>query len=156
VAVVTLNRPGVNANDRKLRGECITLFSTLRDDHRVRAIVLTGAVKMFSAGADLKDRPAVNRPGAYPIHHRSVRESFQAVVEGAKPVIAALNGPAVGAGFVLATCCDILIAQEDAWVSMPEVEVGLAGGVRHVLRHFGQSDARLLMYTARRVPAPEL
>lgn len=156
VALVTMNRPAVNAIDRQLREQCIALFSALGDDPAVRAIVLTGAGKMFSAGADLKDRPDSTRPGAYPIHNRSVRECFQSVMECAKPVIAAINGPAIGAGLVLASCCDILLAQTDAWVSMPEVEVGLAGGVRHVLRHFGQSDARLMMYTARRIPAPEL
>ena len=156
VALVTIDRPPVNAIDRKLREECIALFGVLGDDERVRAVVLTGAGKLFSAGADLKDRPDAERPGAYAAHNRSVRECFQCVLECSKPVIAAINGPAMGAGFVLASCCDILLAQDDSWIAMPEVEVGLAGGVRHVLRHFGQSDARLLMYTARRVPAPDL
>ncbi|HSW17037.1 MAG TPA: enoyl-CoA hydratase-related protein, partial [Ramlibacter sp.] len=67
VALVTLDRPGVNAIDRKLREECTTLFSMLGEDHRVRSVVLTGAGKMFSAGADLKDRPDASQPGAYPM-----------------------------------------------------------------------------------------
>ena len=77
-------------------------------------------------------------------------------MECEKPVVAAVNGAAIGAGCVLALCCDILVASEDAFLSMTEVDVGLAGGVRHVLRHFGQSDARLMIYTARRITGPEL
>ena len=77
-------------------------------------------------------------------------------MECEKPVVAAINGAAIGAGCVLALCCDILVASEDAFLSMTEVDVGLAGGVRHVLRHFGQSDARLMVYTARRITGPEL
>lgn len=156
VALVTLDRSPVNAMDRETREEGTALFGRLGEESSVRAIILTGAGKMFSAGADLNDRPDSSRPGAYPAHNRSVREFFQVLMECPKPVIAAINGPAIGAGFVLASCCDILLTDESAWISMPEVEVSLAGGVRHILRHFGASDARLLMYTARRVPAREL
>jgi enoyl-CoA hydratase len=139
-----------------LRNECTRLFSVLSERPDVRAIVLTGAGKFFSAGADLKERPDSADPGAYPIHNRHVRETFNSILECTKPVIAAINGPAIGAGLVVASCCDILLASDDAWVSMPEVSVGLAGGARHMLRHFGQSDVRLLMFTGRRIPAPEL
>jgi enoyl-CoA hydratase len=156
IASVTIARPPVNAQNRRFREECTRIFSVLSDRADVRAIILTGDGASFSAGADLKDRPDASEAGAYVIHNRSVRESFNAVLECSKPVIAAINGPAIGAGLVLASCCDILIASEVAWVSMPEVEVGLAGGVRHLLRHFGQSDARLMIFTARRIAAAEL
>ena len=85
-----------------------------------------------------------------------VRASFSCVRECGKPVIAAVNGAAIGAGCVLALCCDIILAAESGFLSMTEVEHGLAGGVSHVRRHFGESDARLLIYTARRVTGPEL
>jgi enoyl-CoA hydratase len=77
-------------------------------------------------------------------------------MECEKPVICAINGAAIGAGCVLALCCDILIAGEGAYVAMTEVDVGLAGGVSHVRRFFRESDARLLIYTARRISGPEL
>jgi len=156
VAVVTIDRPPVNAMDRTVRTEGTEIFSMLGEDADCRAIVLTGAGRTFCAGADLNDRPDPTVAGAYTTHNRSVREFFQTVVECAKPVIVAINGPAIGGGFVLATCGDILVASDDAWVSMPEVDIGLAGGVRHMLRHFGQSDARLLMFTGRRVGTQEL
>ncbi len=157
VATVRLNRPPVNAQNRAFREELITIFDSLSDRSDVRAIVLTGEGKTFSAGADLKERPALSgEVGAYPRHNRTVRESFNAVMECEKPVIAAINGPAIGAGCVLALCCDILIAAEEGYLAMTEVDVGLAGGVSHVRRFFRESDARLLIYTARRIAGPEL
>jgi enoyl-CoA hydratase len=156
VATVTLARPPVNAQNRRLREEIVTIFDTLSDRTDVRAVVLTGEGKTFSAGADLKERPVLGDAGAYPRHSRTVRESFNAVMECEKPVIAAINGAAIGAGCVLALCCDILIASENAYFAMTEVDVGLAGGVMHVRRFFRESDARLLIYTARRMAGPEL
>ncbi len=156
VATVTLARPPVNAQNRRFREEIITIFDALNDRADVRAIVLTGEGKTFSAGADLKERPALDEAGAYPRHNRLVRESFNVVMECEKPVIAAINGAAIGAGCVLALCCDILIAADTAYLSMTEVDVGLAGGVSHVRRFFRESDARLLIYTARRVGGLDL
>lgn len=157
VATVTMQAPPVNAQDRRFREEAVRVFDVLSDTPDARAIVLTGAGRVFSAGADLRERPNLAaEPGAYPRHNRLVRASFDAVMECAKPVVAAINGPAIGAGCVLALCCDVLLAAEEAFLSMTEVDVGLAGGVRHVLRFFGQSDARRMIYTARRIPGPEL
>ncbi len=157
VATVTLDRPPVNAQNRAFKEELIRVFDELHDRDDVRAVVLTGAGKAFSAGADLKERPNIaGGPGAYPRHNRLTRASFDCVMECGKPVIAAVNGAAIGAGCVLALCCDIILVAEDGYLSMTEVDVGLAGGVRHVLRHFSQSDARLMIYTARRMTGPEL
>jgi enoyl-CoA hydratase/carnithine racemase len=157
VATVTMRRPPVNAQNRRFREEIVRIFDTLHDSPEVRAVVLTGDGRAFSAGADLKERPGLaDEAGAYPRHNRLVRAGFDCVMECEKPVIAAINGAAIGAGCVLALCCDILLASEEAFLSMTEVDVGLAGGVRHVLRHFSQSDARLMIMTARRITGPEL
>ena len=155
VATVRLARPPVNAQNRRFREEIIAVFDTLSDSPEVRAVVLTGEGKTFSAGADLKERPS-QEVGAYPRHNRIVRESFNAVMECEKPIIAAINGAAIGGGCVLALCCDILIASESGYLAMTEVDVGLAGGVSHVRRFFREFDARLLIYTARRMSGPEL
>jgi len=157
VATVTLDRPPVNAMNRAMREEVVRVFDELHDRDDVRAVVLTGAGKAFSAGADLKERPNIaGNPGAYPRHNRLTRAVFDSVMECGKPVVAAVNGLAIGAGCVLALCADIILAAEDAYFSMTEVDVGLAGGVKHVRRHFGESDARLMIYTARRITGPEL
>jgi enoyl-CoA hydratase/carnithine racemase len=157
VATVTMNAPPVNAQDRIFRDELPRVFDVLHDRPEVRAVVLTGEGRAFSAGADLRERPNLaGEAGAYPGHNRRVRAAFDAVMECGKPVIAAVNGPAIGAGCVLALCCDIVLVAEEAFFAMTEVDVGLAGGVRHILRFFSQSDARLMIYTARRIPGPEL
>jgi enoyl-CoA hydratase len=156
-ATVTLDRPSVNAMNRAMREEIVRVFDELHDREDVRAVVITGAGKAFCAGADLKERPNIaGNPGAYPRHNRLTRAVFDSVMECGKPVVAAVNGLAIGAGCVLALSADIILAAEDAFLSMTEVDVGLAGGVKHVRRHFGESDARLMIYTARRITGPEL
>lgn len=155
VATVTINRPPVNAQNRLFRDEISEIFDQINDRQDIRSVVLTGAGKTFSAGADLKERPAAEA-GAYPNHNRSVRASFDCVMECSKPVVVAINGAAIGAGCVLALCGDILIASEQAFLAMTEVDVGLAGGVSHVRRFFRESDARLLIYTARRMYGKDL
>jgi enoyl-CoA hydratase len=157
VATVTLDRAPVNAMNRAMREEIVQVFDELHDRADVRAVVLTAAGKAFCAGADLKERPNIaGEAGAYPRHNRLTRAVFDSVMECGKPVIAAVNGLAIGAGCVLALCADIILVAEEAYLSMTEVDVGLAGGVKHVTRHLGQSDARLMIYTARRVTGAEL
>jgi enoyl-CoA hydratase len=157
IAVVTLNRPPVNAQNGDLRNELIQVFDELSDRDDVSVIVLTGAGKCFSAGADIRERPNLAAtPGAYGRHNRIVRESYYAVVECSKPVIAAINGAALGAGFGLVMGSDIWVASEDAYVSMPEINVGLAGGVTFLQKHFSQSRARRMFYTGMQVTAQEL
>lgn len=157
VAVVTLNRPPVNAQNAELRGEIVQVFDTLSETDEVAAIVLTGSGKTFSAGADIRERPNMAAtPGAYGKHNRLVRESYYALVECSKPIIAAINGPALGAGFGLVMGADIWVAAEEAYVSMPEINVGLAGGVTFLQKHFSQSRARRMFYTGMPVSAQEL
>jgi enoyl-CoA hydratase len=88
----------VNSQDRKFREEIIRISDVLGAETGVRAIVLTGDGKIFSAGADLSERPALlQEPGGYSRHNRLVRASFDCVMECPKPVIAAVNGAAIGA-----------------------------------------------------------
>jgi len=155
VAVVTIDRPKVNAQNNLFRNEIVAIFDELGDRADVRAIVLTGAGKAFSAGADLSERPT-GEPGVYAAHNRRVRASFDCLLECPKPIICALNGAAIGAGCVTALCCDIIVTSDKGFLAMTEVSVGMAGGVSHVRRHFGESDARKLIYTAQRVYGPDL
>src|ERR1700679_3522419 len=99
-----MQAPPVNAQDRRFREECVKVFDVLSASDDVRVIVLTGGGgRAFSAGADLSERAALTEePGGYSRHNRLVRASFDAVLECTKPVIAAVNGAAVGAGCVLA------------------------------------------------------
>jgi enoyl-CoA hydratase len=157
VATVTFDRPPVNAQNRRTREELIHIFDALSDRDDVRVAILTGTGNMFSAGADLKERvDLVHEPGDYVRHNRLAREFFYAVTDCTKPVIAAVNGPALGAGFVLMLACDIMIASDNAYFSMPEINVGLAGGARFLMEHVARSKVRSIYFTGRRVPAAEL
>ena len=157
VATVTLDRPPVNALGRAIREELLATFDSLHDRDDVRAVILTASGRTFCAGADIKERTLLTgKPGEYRELNRLVREVFYAVIQCSKPVIAAVNGPALGAGFAIALCCDLILASDEAIFGMPEVDVGLAGGVKFLQRYFTPSQARMLLITGRRVPAAEL
>lgn len=157
VAVVTLDAPPVNALSRSLNDELTTVMDRISELDEIRAVVLTGAGKAFCAGADLKARAeTIKGPGDLPAHSRRTRECFHAIRECAKPVVAAINGVALGAGLCMVASCDILVASERAVVGLPEIDVGLLGGGRHAMRLFTHSRLRRMMLSGYRVPADEL
>ena len=156
VALVTLDRPPVNALSREMRRLIVATFDEISARDDIRCVVLTGAGKVFCAGADLKDRPDPATPGDFLEHNRITRETGNAIRECAKPVIAAINGAALGAGLGLMAACDILYAAEEATFGMPEINVGLAGGASMLRTLFGRSTARRLFYTGERLSAREL
>ena len=157
VAVLTLDSPPVNALTRTLNDELTLALDRISEFDEVRVVVLTGAGKVFCAGADLKGRADnIKGPGDLPAHARRTRECFHAIRECAKPVICALNGAALGSGLAMAASSDILIASEKASLGLPEVDVGLLGGCRHAMRLFGHSRLRRMMLTGLRVPGAEL
>ena len=156
VAVATLNRPPVNAINGEMRARLIEIFDEATDRPDIRVVVLTAQGKVFSAGADLKQRPDAGVPGTYWHHNRITRETGNSIKECAKPVIAAVNGAALGAGFGLMAACDIMMASETAVFGMPEIDVGLAGGAAMLNQFFSRSFVRRLMFTGDRLPASEL
>lgn len=157
IATVTIDRPPVNAQNQKLREELIRVFDEISGRDDVRVAILTASGKLFSAGADVKERVGIARePGDYIRNNRLVREFFYAVSDCTKPVICAVNGGAFGAGFALMLACDIMLASEDAYFVISELDVGLAGGARFLMDHFGKSMARYIYFTGRRIPAAEL
>jgi len=157
IATVTIDRPPVNAMSSEMVAELIAIFDSLSDRDDVRVAILTAAGKVFCAGADIKAR--VNKTfeaGDRWSHNRSMRELPLSIMECKKPVIAAINGPAVGGGVAIVTCCDILIASERAELVLNEINVGLLGGMRHAMRLFSQSRLRRMAYTGYRVTGAEL
>lgn len=157
VAVVTIDRPPVNAMNQQAYVELAQAFDALSDEETVRCVILTGAGKVFCAGADI--RAAVGRtgePGEHRQQSRVARSAFYSVMECAKPVIAALNGPALGAGLAIAASCDLLLASEQGCLGLPEINVGMLGGARHAMRLFQHSKVRRMMLTGQRVFGAEL
>ena len=157
VATITMASPPVNALTRTLNDELTMALDRISEMDEVRAVVLTGAGKQFCAGADLKGRAQnIKGPGDLPAHSRRTRECFHAIRECAKPVIAAINGNALGAGLAIVASADILIASDKGIIGAPEVDVGLMGGGRHAMRLFSHSLLRRMVLTGYRVPAAEL
>lgn len=157
VAVVTMDAPPVNAVSAGLMDEMIATFDQMSDRDDVRVVVLTGAGKIFCAGADIKSRANKTfEPGERWAHSRRARELSYSIIECKKPVIAAINGAALGAGLGIAVSCDILMCSDNASLGLPEVDVGLMGGGRHAMRVCGHSLTRRMMLTGDRIPGPEL
>lgn len=157
VAVVTLDRPPVNALGAEIRETLLQTFDSLQERGDVAAIVLTAHGKVFCAGADLKEKATLGqRPGDRTRADRLTRELFFAILDSGKPVIAAVNGAAMGAGFVLASCCDMIVAANTALFAMPEIDVGQGGGASFLRRILPASKVRRLVLTGERIPAAEL
>lgn len=153
VAVVTLDNPPVNSLSMEAYAQITDVFDDLTErEGEVRVAILTGAGdRGFSAGRDVKDA-AVTSPRK---RARFGREMFWSVLECEVPVIGAINGFALGAGFGLAAVCDMLIASETAVFGMPEVDVGALGGYKFLARIMPEQMARQFFFTARRFDARE-
>ena len=157
IAILTLNSPPVNALTRTLNDELTAALDQISELDDIRVVLLTGAGKVFCAGADLKGRAQnIKGPGDLVAHSRRTRECFHAIRECAKPVICAINGAALGSGLAIAASADVLICSDRATLGLPEVDVGLLGGCRHAMRLFSHSRLRRMMLTGYRVTGPEL
>jgi len=157
IATLTMDSPPVNALTRVLNDELTLALDRISEMDEVRVVVLTGAGKVFCAGADLKGRAEnIKGPGDMMAHSRRTRECFHAIRECAKPVIVAINGAALGSGLAMVASSDILITSEKGSLGMPEADVGLLGGRRHAMRLFSHSRLRRMALTGYRVPGLEL
>ena len=161
VAVVTLDRPPVNAVNRAMMLELAQVFDSLGDRRDVGAVVLTGAgKKAFCAGIDLAEVGAGPDLADAPIRATldagwEWRTAQQAVHHCSVPVIAAVEGVAIGAGFGLVGVCDIIIASESARFALTEINVGLLGGSSKAIRMLGPYKARMMLFGGEFVPAEE-
>jgi enoyl-CoA hydratase/carnithine racemase len=165
VAIVTLNRPDArNAMSDRLTPALRTMIRACGENPDVGVLLLTGAGTAFCAGGDVKGMGAHRDPKRLAMSQEEKIADLQerqrlltgALVSVRKPTIAALPGPAVGAGLALAMACDIRIAAESAFVSTGYLRVGLSGdyGIAWLLtRLVGTARARELMFTAEKVDA---
>jgi len=159
IAYVTLNRPKVlNALNKKTWEELRTAFEVARDDAEVRGVILTGAGdKAFIAGADIGELAHLSAVEA--AESSSNGQSVLNLVEGlGKPVIAAINGFALGGGCETAMACTIRIAVETAKFGQPEVKLGLlpgGGGTQRLPRLVGKGRALQLILTGDMITAQE-
>ena len=159
ILVITIDRPKVlNALNAQTVGEIGQAFDAARDDDSVRCVILTGGgEKAFVAGADINELATMT-----PISGKAVAERGQAIFSAIerfpKPVIAAINGFALGGGCELALACHIRIASEKAQLGLPEVSLGIIpgyGGTQRMARLLGKGKALELILTGDRIGAAE-
>jgi 2-(1,2-epoxy-1,2-dihydrophenyl)acetyl-CoA isomerase len=164
VATIALNRPqALNAWNTQLGVDLLAALRYADAAPGVRAVVLTGAGRAFSSGADLKDFSGGElTPEGRPDVYKTLTERYHpvtiAIRELPKPVIAAVNGPAVGIGCSLALCCDLLVAAESAYLLLAFVNIGLVpdgGSSLFVPARAGMARASEMALLGERVPAAQ-
>lgn len=152
VAVLTMRRPPVNAFTSAMFTALRAALGDIARDPSCRVLILTGEGRCFCAGSEIDGFLDQNEEEAVE-DLALVRITFNALQDCPVPVIAAVNGAAMGTGMVLAALCDIRIASEKAVFALPEIKVGAMGGIRHVMRIAPQGIARLMSFTGCRIDA---
>jgi 2-(1,2-epoxy-1,2-dihydrophenyl)acetyl-CoA isomerase len=157
VATITLNRPdSLNALNAAMRGELLAALKAARRDAAVRAVVITGEGRGFCSGADLRGGSSERD------FRRVLTDEYNPLItalrELPKPVIAAVNGVAAGAGVSLALACDLIYAADDARFIQAFVRIGLvpdSGSTRTLVRALGRHRAARLIFGGEALPAAE-
>lgn len=161
ITTIILNRPEkLNALIPQMVEELIEATKYLKEDNTTKVIVLTGAGRAFCVGADISSLGVFQKedPTQVMEHIKRLGEVILNLKSAAKPTLAIINGPAIGAGFSLALGCDILFASEDATFSVAFIRMALhpEGGVTYILpRLVGSAKACELIFTGKRIDAQE-
>ncbi|PHH66094.1 hypothetical protein CDD81_619 [Ophiocordyceps australis] len=157
VRLIALNRPDKrNAMSLSLIGHLVAALAAAEHDAAVRAIVLTGMGSFFSAGADLNDIAALDSGAARSCRYLENLCHGMAAVQ--KPIVAAVNGPALGGGFELALMCDLIVAAKSAYFALPETKRGLipgAGGTQRLTAAVGKYRAMRTILLGRPISSDE-
>ncbi len=158
VATVTFRRGDqLNAMNKAMQSEITAAFEALSADAGVGAIVVTGEGRGFMAGADIKEYAAQSGP-EFDAFQRAGERMYRAIEANTKPVIAAVNGFALGGGFELVLCCDIVLAAPEAKFGLPEIKLGLVpggGGTQRSVEKLGRNRANHLLMTGAILPAAD-
>jgi enoyl-CoA hydratase/carnithine racemase len=152
VATVSLDRPKVNALNAKLSMEIGDCADELQMDGEVRAVVVTGGEKVFAAGADVKEMAEASPAEVLETVTGGLGESLTRLENVMKPVIAAINGYALGGGCELALACDWRFLGQTAQMGVPEILLGIipgAGGTQRLPRLLGPARAKELIFSGR-------
>jgi 2-(1,2-epoxy-1,2-dihydrophenyl)acetyl-CoA isomerase len=161
-ATIELGRPeALNAWNAQLGADLLAALRRAGEDEEVRALVITGAGRAFSSGADLKDFSVDTTPDGRPDVYKTLTERYHPIMHAIrdlpKPVVASVNGPAVGIGCSLALCCDLIVAAESAYFLLAFVNIGLVpdgGSSLFLPTRVGMARASELSLLGERLPAP--
>jgi enoyl-CoA hydratase/carnithine racemase len=156
IVVLRLNRPQVrNALNLEVRVKLADAIVRYGSDAKTRCLIITGSDTVFAAGADITEMAGA---GPIEVMARNVQQYWQTIMDCPKPVIAAVEGFALGGGLELALCADIIVVGEGAKLGLPEVKLGIlagGGGTQKLARLVGLKRAMLLLMTGRMFGAAE-
>jgi len=130
VLIATLDRPdsALNAVDGQMHHDLTRLFADLKAEESARAVLLTGSGNVFSAGGDFNWFPDMQDEAKLAALHEDARSLIYDLLDVDLPIVAALNGPAVGLGASIALLCDVVVMAEDSMISDPHVRMGIVAG----------------------------
>ncbi|CUB15671.1 putative enoyl-CoA hydratase [Bacillus safensis] len=157
-ALITIQNPPANALSSQLLTELNDMFDELEQNEEVRAIVIHGEGRFFSAGADIKEFTTLQEESDYASLADRGQQVFERIEQCPKPVIASIHGAALGGGLELAMSCDIRIATKDAKLGLPELNLGIIpgfGGTQRLPRYVGSAKALEMMGTAEPITGEE-
>lgn len=156
--LIRFARPGqLNAMSTTMVSEILATLDGFESDGGVTAVILTGEGKAFMAGADLKEYATLDADGFRAFQRRG-RALYERIERFAKPVVAAVNGYALGGGFEMVLACDLVVARRGARMGLPEVNLGLipgGGGTQRLARKIGPNRAFELLATGEHRPAED-
>jgi len=156
VLTITLSRPkSYNSLRNNTLQEIVNKLTKAEDDNEIKVVIITGGEKIFAAGADIKEMAQLNVVGLL----NDIRPVFwRNIMNFSKPIIAAVNGFALGAGCELMMHCDIVIAGDNAQIGQPEINLGImpgAGGTQRLLRTVGKSMAMQMVLSGEFINAEQ-
>lgn len=159
IATITIDAPPANTLSSACIKELRSAVKEMNDSEHIHAIIITGKGRFFAAGADIKEFvPALGDDAQGLALSKAGQALCDEVEKCHKPVIAAINGPALGGGFELALACHFRIASDDAIVGLPELKLGLIpsfGGTQRLSRLTNQATALDIILTSRQIKAKE-
>ncbi len=157
IATIRLDRPPMNALNAEIQEQLRAAATTVSADDEVRAVIVYGGEKVFAAGADIKEMATMSFAGMA-ARAPELSSAFDTIARIPKPVVAAVNGYALGGGCELALACDWRVVAEDAKLGQPEINLGIipgAGGTQRLGRLIGPARAKDLVMSGRMVAADE-
>jgi len=158
VAIITIARPPANALSRGIIAEVNAVLDEVENDDTVRALVLHGEGRFFSAGADIKEFTEVASGDEFSKLANNGQQVFERVETFSKPIIAAIHGAALGGGLELAMSCHLRFVTESAKLGLPELQLGLIpgfGGTQRLPRYVGVAKAAEMMFTSEPISGTE-